>query len=278
MLVYDEPRRLDLEIDGSYSGDLDRLPDYQNVPRTSTDCSRRACACATSDYRNSLGDVDDEKGLAWELGFLGDRVTGDLFPNAYADARPRAGPAAQPLVDVAAQRRGLGTGGDRDEPFANFYFGGFGNNWVDHGDEKRYREYTASPGRDQRDRRRELRQAMVEWNLPPLRFRRVGTPGCFLTWARPALFASGLVTNWTTARLRRSVANAAAQLDFRLAALAAGPHAVGRLRRGIRERLPHAPTRACWAQDPALGPPPLLARVPTALSAHASHGCSTTTL
>ena len=35
---------------------------------------------------------------------------------------------------------------DRDDPFANFYFGGFGNNYVDHRDEKRYREYYAFPG------------------------------------------------------------------------------------------------------------------------------------
>jgi hypothetical protein len=33
------------------------------------------------------------------------------------------------------------------EPFANFYFGGFGNNYVDHRSEQRYREYYALPGR-----------------------------------------------------------------------------------------------------------------------------------
>ena len=31
-LVYDEPRRLTLAVDGSFSGNLDRLPDFQNVP------------------------------------------------------------------------------------------------------------------------------------------------------------------------------------------------------------------------------------------------------
>ncbi|MCB9250095.1 MAG: hypothetical protein H6613_16875 [Ignavibacteriales bacterium] len=36
--------------------------------------------------------------------------------------------------------------GDRDEPFANFYFGGFGNNYVDNLPEKRYREYYSFPG------------------------------------------------------------------------------------------------------------------------------------
>ena len=32
------------------------------------------------------------------------------------------------------------------EPFANFYFGGFRNNWVDYRDEKRYRQSYAFPG------------------------------------------------------------------------------------------------------------------------------------
>ncbi len=31
-LVYDEPRRLELDVEGASSGNLDRLPDYQNVP------------------------------------------------------------------------------------------------------------------------------------------------------------------------------------------------------------------------------------------------------
>ena len=35
--------------------------------------------------------------------------------------------------------------GPRDDPFANFYFGGFGNNWVDRGEAKRYRDYYAFP-------------------------------------------------------------------------------------------------------------------------------------
>jgi hypothetical protein len=60
---------------------------------------------------------------------------------------------------------------------------------------------------------------MLEWNLPPMLFSRVGTPGCFLTWARPALFATALVTNADDSALRRTVANVGGQLDFRLGVL-----------------------------------------------------------
>ena len=36
-LIFDEPRRLELDLSGSISGNLDRLPDYQNVPVDVTD-------------------------------------------------------------------------------------------------------------------------------------------------------------------------------------------------------------------------------------------------
>ena len=60
---------------------------------------------------------------------------------------------------------------------------------------------------------------MLEWNLPPLRFRRAGKPGFYLTWARPALFASGLVTSLDSSELRRRLANVGAQVDLRLTLL-----------------------------------------------------------
>ncbi len=82
--------------------------------------------------------------------------------------------------------------GPRDDPFANFFFGGFGNNWVDRGEAKRYREYYAFPGADLNEiGGRNFVKSTLEWNLPPLRFRRVGTPGFYVTWMRPAVFAGG---------------------------------------------------------------------------------------
>ena len=67
---------------------------------------------------------------------------------------------------------------DRDEPFANFFFGGFGNNYVDRGDEKRYRETYSMPGAELNEiGGRNFVKSMVELNLPPLRFQRLGTPG-----------------------------------------------------------------------------------------------------
>jgi hypothetical protein len=49
-----------------------------------------------------------------------------------------------------------------------------------------------------------------------VRFARAGTPGFYLTWMRPAIFASGLVTNMDSAGIRRKVGDVGGQLDFRL--------------------------------------------------------------
>ena len=71
------------------------------------------------------------------------------------------------------------------EPFANFFFGGFGNNYVDHDDEKRYRETYAFPGAELNEiGGRNFLKSTVELNLPPLRFQRarhawlLRSPGC----------------------------------------------------------------------------------------------------
>ncbi len=55
---------------------------------------------------------------------------------------------------------------------------------------------------------------MLEWNLPPLRFSRIGTPRFYLSYIRPALFASSLVTNVDDSALRIDAANIGTQLDL----------------------------------------------------------------
>ena len=111
---------------------------------------------------------------------------------------------------------------DRDLPFANFYFGGFGNNWVDRADEKRYREWYSLPGaRLNEIGGRNFVKSTLEWNAPPWRFRRAGIPGFYATWARPAVFVTGLATNVDAPHARRIVSDAGGQIDFRFGALSA---------------------------------------------------------
>jgi hypothetical protein len=107
--------------------------------------------------------------------------------------------------------------GDREEPYANFFFGGFGNNWIDYQDYKRYREYYTFPGIDINEIGGiNYGKLMLEWTLPPLRFRRYGFTSIYLRWLQLALFSGGIVTNIDATSARTYQLNLGAQLDFRL--------------------------------------------------------------
>ena len=220
-LIFDEPRRLDLDISGSIAGNLDRLPEYQNVP---VDVTRLYSLDASLNYahvRNSLGSVDDETGTKWSLAFLGQVVDSEAVPKLYGTFdRGLAVPFEHSSVWL---RSAAGySPRSRDEPFANFFFGGFGNNYVDYRNEKRYREYYSFPGAELNAiGGRNFGRTTIEWNLPPWRFSHAGTPGFYATWARPALFVSGLVTDMDAPSVRRAATSAGGQLDLRLSMLSA---------------------------------------------------------
>jgi hypothetical protein len=108
----------------------------------------------------------------------------------------------------------------RSEPFANFFFGAFGNNYVDHRDEKQYRDYASFPGAEIDEfGGRNFVRSLIEWNLPPVRFRRAGSPGAHMAWMRPAIFLGGLATNLDSARVRNTAVTAGAQVDFSVTVL-----------------------------------------------------------
>ena len=218
-LIYDRPRHLEVDVATTFYWGLDRLPDYQNVPASGKDLLATRARLSYTHLRHSLGNVDEEKGYAWELGIDDDQVNGANFPR-FRGSLDLGVPL--PIKHSSIFVRGaMGySPGDRAEPSANFFFGGFGNNWVDHGDEKRYRSYDGFPGVELNEiGGTSFVKAMLEWNLPPIRFRRAGGPAFYLAWARPAVFATGLVTNPDAVEFRRSVSNVGAQLDFKLYAL-----------------------------------------------------------
>ena len=62
---------------------------------------------------------------------------------------------------------------------------------------------------------RNFHRAMLEWNLPPLRFSRAGTPNFYTSWARPAIFATSLVTNFDDSAIRQEATNVGGQVDFK---------------------------------------------------------------
>ncbi len=214
-LMFDGPRRLELDVEGRLAGNLDRLPEFQNVQVNVDRLMTLRSRLSYADVRNSLGHVDDETGMRWSIAAQGQRVAGTIFPRIHGTYDRSVGlPAGHSSIWL---RSAAGfSPRDRNQPFANFYFGGFGNNWIDHQEEKRYRDAYSFPGAGLNDiAGRNFVKSGVEWNLPPWRFRRAGTPGFYAAWARPAIFVAGLMTNLDVAAARRTVTGVGGQLDFR---------------------------------------------------------------
>ncbi len=215
-LLFDEPEILEYHVKAGGFAGLERLPDFQNV---ATSFDRFYSLNARLTYHNlakSLGAVDDETGSVGELISHTNLVNKQGFPRVHMNA---ATGFLLPLNHSSIWLRGSAgySFGNRTSPFSNFYFGGFGNNWVDIGEIRRYREDESFPGL-------EINQigginyvkAMLEWDLPPIRFRRFGVQSLYCTWSRLALFTSALGTNLDDSASRRSAAMAGGQLDFRL--------------------------------------------------------------
>ncbi len=218
-LLYDLPRELSLDLDVAYYGNLDRLPYAQNVEATFEQLATGAAHLTYSNIRSSLGAVDGEKGIQTEAILGANYVHDDLV--RFGLAKLDLG-FPLPLTHSSLWLRGSAgaSSGDPLDEFANFFFGAFGNNWVDHRSAKRYREYYAFPGVEINDiGGKNFVKTMLEWNLPPWIFRRVGTPGFHLTWARASLFAAGIETNLEDEALARRVGDLGAQVDFRFSAL-----------------------------------------------------------
>jgi hypothetical protein len=218
-LVNDEPRKLTLSSDLEYYGKLDTLPNAQNVQTTVSRLAIGKVALHYIDARRSLGAVDDEKGVLAALELDANGVGGQVIPQPYGNV-DLGFPLPIPHSSVWLRSAAGGSSGDRGNPVANFYFGGFGNNYVDDGNVKRYREYYSLPGFhiNQVSGQSFVRE-LVEWNLPPLVFEAAGTPGLYLNWLRPAVFVAGLWADPGHASVRKDYQSAGTQADLRFRVL-----------------------------------------------------------
>jgi hypothetical protein len=232
-LVHDTPRSLDLSAGVAGYGGLERHPDFQNVA-TSPGFDKLLSGNVQLAYKNmrsSLGAVDYEKGWQWRLAATTNGVR--FVHNDHAAWR--GFPLVTGTLDVGVPlplanssvwlRNAAGYApGDRNEPFANFFFGGFGNNWIDHQEPRRYRDLDRFPGVELDDiGGTNFAKALLDWNLPPLRFERLGTLALYCAHARTSLFAGGIVTNMDSDPDRRRLADVGAQTDFRLQLLTQDP-------------------------------------------------------
>ncbi len=215
-IVYNPPETLHLKAKAAYYADLDSLPAFQNVAVTTSRLFDASLGLEYQNLRGSVGKVDDEAGHSWALVTHVYAADSDVFPSLFG--RFDFG-VPLPLDHSSLWlRSGAGVSfGDRDSPLANAYFGGFGNNYVDDGDAKRYRDLFRLPGFEiDALQGKSFAKSMLEWNLPPLRFDAAGSPGFYASWLRPAVFASALVTDPGSGQYRAEAYSLGAQLDLQL--------------------------------------------------------------
>jgi hypothetical protein len=225
MFIRDLPRTFQMQTTLSAWTGLERLPDHQNIA-TSDDFDRVVTGAVELEYRNlrkSIGAVDPEKGHALSLLTEANAVRFSHPTGTAVRAFPKFSGTLDIGTPVPLRNSSLWlltaagwSPGDRAEPFANFFFGGFGNNGLDHQEPRRYREPVRFPGIEiDAAGGTNYGKAVLDWGLPPLRFRELGTPGFYASYLRVSLFGGGLRTNVDLPN-GDEVADAGVQADLQL--------------------------------------------------------------
>ena len=214
-LLLDGPTSLNYTLRAAGYGDLATVPEFQDVAASYDRLATLSGDLVYKSLRRSLGAIDDELGRTWGASVRGNYAGSTLYPRLSLDgSRGFLLPLDHSSIWLRAAA-GSSMGGDRNDPFARSYFGGFGNNWVDYRGIKQYRSTESFPGLDiNQIGGATYGKAQVEWSSPPLRFRKVGVPSAYLRWAALSVFASGLVTDFDHAT-RRGYVSVGAQADVR---------------------------------------------------------------
>ena len=216
-LIFDGPTSLSYTLRAAGYGGLATVPEFQDIAASYDRLATGSADLAYKSLRRSLGAIDDELGSTWGAGVRANYAGVTLHPRLTLDgSRGFLLPLDHSSIWLRAAA-GTSIGKNRNDPFAQSYFGGFGNNWVDYRGIKQFRNTESFPGLDiNQVGGASYGKAQIEWVSPPLRFRKVGIPSAYLRWAGLTAFASGLLTDFDNESTRRGFVNAGAQADLRL--------------------------------------------------------------
>jgi hypothetical protein len=218
-IVFDPPETLDFVAKVAYFGGLDRLPGFQNVTSPSSTLSTVDIGFEGSNLRASPGAVDSEAGHSWSLVAHSYGAAGEIIPSVQFQYNVGL-PLPLDHSSLWLRTGAVVSEGHLTSPLSNTYLGGFGNNYVDNamnGGAQRYRSLTSLPGFDiDALSGRRLVKTTLEWSLPPVRFESLGSPGFYINWARPEIFASFLSANPDDRLARQTAGDLGVQMDFNL--------------------------------------------------------------
>lgn len=218
-MVYDPPQTMDFVAKVAYYGDLVTLPGFQSVLSPTATLLTSDLGLNSVDTRRSPGAVDDETGHSWSLKVHTYSAPGEFTPS-ISGTFAVGFPLPLDHSSIWLRTGAAVSAGARANPLSNFYLGGFNNNYVDsgaNGSVQRYRELLSMPGFEiDALQGKSVAKGMLEWCIPPLRFETLGTPGFYVSWIRPELFATALETDFNNAAFRRRAYDVGGQLDFQL--------------------------------------------------------------
>lgn len=216
LIMHKKPKIFNLTTTAAVYGDLETLPGYQNVDMQINQLFYGNAELHYSLLRKSLGSIEDEAGIDTKLMFDASYANEDVFPRIMANINYGIlGPTKNSSIWLRSSA-GIGFA-DRDNPLSNFYFGGFGNNYVDKKPTHQYRLAESFPGLEiNQVPANNYAKIMLEYNLTPLRFKNFGLLYLFLTHTNLSLFASTLVSDIHDEVFSRNIYNCGAQLDFEI--------------------------------------------------------------
>ena len=218
-MIYDPPQTMDVMVKAAYYGDLETLPGFQNVLSPTPTLFTTDVGLTAVDTRRSPGAVDAETGHSWSLKAHTYSAPGEFIPSIRGTFDVGF-PLPLDHSSIWLRTGAAVSAGARENPLSNFYLGGFGNNYVDsgaNGSVQRYRELLSMPGFEiDALQGKSVAKAMLEWCIPPLRFETLGSPGFYVSWARPELFATAVESDFSSATFRQQAYDVGGQIDLQL--------------------------------------------------------------
>jgi len=210
------PKKTDFFIKLSVYGDLETLPGYQNIASDYKNIFVGTVNFHKSYLRKSLGSIEPEQGYDWNVYAYSSFAKQTFYPQLINNFDLGF---LLPVRNTSFWfRTSLGQSlGQSDKSNSFFYFGGFGNNWLDYRSSQQYREMSSFPGMEI-DAISALNYGKLsaELNLKPLRFRKLGFKGLYSTYARATVFGMGLFTNIANDQPQLNYYASGIQLDLEI--------------------------------------------------------------
>jgi len=215
-----DPYRWSYNVGVYTYGDLEVLPQYQNIATPIRNFQAATAGFGLSRLRHTLGGVDYEKGYRWSVSGSSYYARQDFYPSIISNQD--IGFLVPAVRNTSFWiRNSIGQSfGNKGSALSYFYLGGFRNNYVDWRDARQYRSGIAFPGAeiDEVSAYRYFR-TMAELNTRPIRTRNVGITWLYPTYIYTSLFATHLAANPFYEENSRSLFNLGFQTDIEVVLL-----------------------------------------------------------